>query len=142
MLCTPTKMSGSSKERLGCTSIKELKAKDPGREFTPLTSHLTTGDTSLDDLLGILKPEVATVSPVNVRTVEELDFDTTNVVALFKKNNHKVYLCVEILSNILWSSVRVFDTAARPNIICTSITLVKWRNLIRPIQNMSLQFRI
>lgn len=91
-----------SQEGNDWTSPKQLRVQDPGMMYSSLTSHPTTGDTGLDDCLGITEPEVANVLPFDVKHAEEVDFERTNVIALFKKGNDQVRMCVGIMSNIFF----------------------------------------
>lgn len=52
---------------------------------SPKASHLTQRQTTLDDPLDVPEPAAATVLPADVQNAEELDYDKTGVVALFKK---------------------------------------------------------
>lgn len=74
---------------------------------SPLTSHAIAGETSLDDDLGITRPQTAAVSPADVKSAKELDFGAIGIVALFKKRNYTVHTYVGITSNILLPSVSV-----------------------------------
>lgn len=85
-----------------------------------LMSHCTTSDTSLDECVGVTEPEVAKVLSADVKNTEELAFNVADIIALFKKRNYEVYLCVGITSNILRLSVSIFDTGAGTDLIRTS----------------------
>lgn len=93
-----------------------LGGKFSGRSCSSLTIHHTKGNTSLDDLLGIPKSAFPIFLPTDVKDAEELDFDTTNIIALFKNKNYNVHMCFWIMSNILCPSVSVFNTRVRPNV--------------------------
>lgn len=87
------------------------------------------GRPSLNDSLGVTEPKVATVLPSEVEKAEKLDFDEPNVIELLKKRSYKVYMCVEITSNIFRPLVIVLDTDPGPNLIRTSFTSLKFATI-------------
>lgn len=119
--------------RLGCP--KKVEFEDSGMVPSPLTSHPTTGDTSLDDFLEIIEVEVTVVISAGVKSAKELDIKATDVIALFKNMNYKVYMCVGITLNIniLQQSVSTFDTGSVLNLNCTLFSTPQWRDCIRHI---------
>lgn len=60
--------------------------------FSPVTSHPTPRDATLDDRLDIKEPALARVLPADVKKAEELDSNETNIIGLFEKKNYKVHL--------------------------------------------------
>lgn len=69
----------------------------------------------------------------------ELDFDETDVVALFKKKNFKAHMCVGITSNILRPIVGVSDTGIGPSLVRLSLLTVNSGDIIRLIHSISLK---
>lgn len=76
-----------------------------------LISHLTAGETSLDDVLGVIDLEIATRLTAVVKDSEKLYFDTTDEISLFNKRKYKVHICVGVVINmsplsfsVLWYS--------------------------------------
>lgn len=57
------------------------------------------------------EPAVTTMLLAGVKNEEKLDSDVTDVVALFKKKNQMVHMCVGIVSNTLRQAVSVFNTS-------------------------------
>lgn len=102
-----------------------------------VTSHLTSGNPSRNDCLGILEHAFPAVLPVGVQNGEELYFDATRVLDLFKKKNYKAPMGIWIKSNPLRPSVSIFNTGAEPNLCHTSLTPLKWSKLICALQNIS-----
>lgn len=79
------------------------------------TSHPTTSKTNLDDSAGFAKPEIRAILPADVKHTEKLHIDRTGVILLLKERNFKVQLGVGTTSNVLGTSVSVFDTGVGPN---------------------------
>lgn len=67
------------------------------------------------------------------------DIDDSDVISLFKKENHKVQMCVGITLNMSKTMVSVLGTGNGSNLVREYFLLVKWGTLIRPIHNMSLK---
>lgn len=116
---------------------QKLGVEDPGMACSPVTSHLTESYAASSDIIDVPKPAVTTVLPSDGKNAKELDFNDTDVIALFKEKNYKVHLCVLFTSSILRSTVSIFRTGAGPILACMSFLLVKWRNCVRTIHNRS-----
>lgn len=65
--------------------------------------------------------------------------DETHVLALLKKKNYKVHICVGIMSNMPIPTVGIFGTGAGPNLFHTYFLPIKWSDRILPIHSMSLK---
>lgn len=107
--------------------------------FSHINSHTRNWDTISDDCVNVPEPAVATVLPSDVKNTEELDFDKTDVIALFKKKNSKVHIFVTITSSIPRPPTRVFHTGPGPNMVRTSFLTLKWRYCTWFIHKMSLK---
>lgn len=101
--------------------------------------HFTVAGTYLGVYQGLFEPEVPTVLPADVRTAEQVDSDPVNVVALLKKRNHNVRMCLGMTSIILRPSVEYSRKDAGTNLICTAVFPLEQRNLTRPMHNMYLR---
>lgn len=116
----------------------ECKRGEPGMASSPLKSHLITGNPNLDDLLKATKPEVATISPADIKHAEDLEFDATDVFRIIQKEEFKSHMGVRTTSNILCTSICAFDRGVESNIIHTTFILLEWHTYICPIHKMSL----
>lgn len=76
---------------------------------SPVKSLNTSSDTSLDDLLGVTEPDVPTLLLADDRSGKEVDFDVTDMMAVFNKKNDKVHMCIGVTSVMLQLSINVFD---------------------------------
>lgn len=72
--------------------VRKSELEDPWMPSSPLSNHPTHRDAALDDLLDLPLPTAAPVLPTQVRNGEELDFDKTDVAALFNKKYYKVHI--------------------------------------------------
>lgn len=54
---------------------------------SPVTSHITQRDATLDDCLDVTEHTLATIAPAAVKVAEELNCNKTDTVALFKMKN-------------------------------------------------------
>lgn len=76
-------------------------------------------------LWDLTKPVATDLLLADVKKAEHLDFDETDSIAFFKKENYKVNMCIEIVSNMLKPTVSIFDAGAGPKLISTSFFPVK-----------------
>lgn len=116
------------------TTPKNLGVEDQQMASSPITSYPTYCKTILDDL-DVPGPAVTTVAP-DEKNVGEMDSDKTDKIMLFKKNNYKFYMCVEIMSNILQSAFMVFNRGSGLNLFYSTFVSLKWCKFIRPIREM------
>lgn len=65
-------------------------------ESLPLADHSNTSDTSLDNPLGVTKPDVEAVLPFDVNYAKILDSGATQVLVSFKERNYKVHMASEL----------------------------------------------
>lgn len=113
---------------------EKLNVEDLGIAPSPATSHSITGDTLSNNRQDTSGNAVATVLPADIENAEALNFDETDIIALFKKPNNKAGLCVTIMSKILRPAITVFDTGAVPNLVQTSHLLPEWCRRVKPLQ--------
>lgn len=95
--------------------------------FPPVISHFTQRNATLDQRLDVPEPVAVTVLPANDKNAEEVQFDQTDAIALFKKKVYKVHMSVEHTS-MSTRTVTVFDTGTGPNLLPTSFLPHKWRD--------------
>lgn len=118
-------MSDGSPERTDWTSPKEPGAEDSGMVSSLVAKDLKSCNVILDDLLDVPECAVVTALRAAVKRAEELNFDKTNVFAIFKRENYKIQMCVRINSQILRLLVCEFKTNAAPNLVCTCLLPLK-----------------
>lgn len=88
------RLAGARNRRAG--QIPEACSQRHWHGSLPPTSHPTTVDQSLDEFLGRVEPEVATIFPADIKTSEELDFEASKLILLFNKSNYEVQMCLEL----------------------------------------------
>lgn len=133
----PTKTYDRSTEWPYSTRSQLLEVQDSEMASDPITRHRTGRHSTLHGPLNVPKPAVTTVVPHDAVNGEELDFTETDVVALVRKNNYKLHMCVEIRSNILVPTVSIFDPGTGPNMFGMSFLPVNWQKCICPVNNIS-----
>lgn len=75
-----------------------------------VSRHPTQCNATWYDVLDLPEPAAATDLPAVVKHAGELEFDDTDVTALFKKKSYKVYMCIGITPNTSRPAIKVFDT--------------------------------
>lgn len=105
-------------------------------ESSHVTSHLMLLEATSDHRLDVLKPAGASILPAEIKHADELEFEETEVNALFKKKKYNGHMYVEIASNMSKATVSVFNTGDGPNPLCPSLVPVKWRGCIHPAHYM------
>lgn len=80
--------------------------------YSPVASHDTMVDASLDDHLGVPQTGSETLLPAYVNNSDDLDFDATDVIDLFKKMNNKGHICGSVTSEVWKPSASNFHTGA------------------------------
>lgn len=106
-------------------SPSKQKVEEPVMSSPPVSGYSMPHDVSLDDYLDVAKPAASTVLPVLVENLKELDFEETNVVALFNKENCKGHMSTQIRCTIPILTLSVFDTGFAPYLVCTFCLPVK-----------------
>lgn len=107
------------------TNPKKLGFKDLTMASSPVTTYLVDRDATSDDHLLVPEPAAATLLPNIFKIAKESDLEEGSIIALFKKKNYKIQMCVGIISNISRLTLSIFDTGARPNLVCTCFLLFK-----------------
>lgn len=87
---------------------------------SPVTIHPLQRDDSLDDFVDVPEPAARTVLPADVKIATELDFNDCDRVALLKKRNYEVHMCVITIRNMFRPTVIVHNTGAGLNLVQTS----------------------
>lgn len=105
----------------------------------PIPLHPTQCNAISDDLPYLPKPAANHVSPPDVKKAEELDFDKTDLVPMFKKKSNKVHMGVGITKNTLGPTLSVSDIATGQNLVHTSFIPIKWSDCVLPAHKMSLK---
>lgn len=77
------------------------------------------------------------VISAGVKNAAELDFDETDVGALLKRKNYKVYRFFQFKSSIIRLTASISDTIAEKNLVCPNLLPEKWRSCFHPIHNLS-----
>lgn len=97
---------------------RTLGVEHDGMVFLPVAIYPKQCDAALNDGLDVFEPATATVLPADVQDADERDFHETNAIALYKNNNYKVHMCIEITSETLRTTGSVFNAGAGPNLVC------------------------
>lgn len=134
---TPVETSSGSPVRPDCTNPKILGVRDGKKASSLVIRHPSTHENILDDSLSISEAEGANLLHADVTIAEELEFDSTDVVPLFKKRKYKVYMGAGLKSDILHPLFSFSDTVVWPNLICKSFMPIKWPDLINLMNSMS-----
>lgn len=95
---------------------KTLGVTNLGMARSSKNSQPARRDTLSNDHLDVPRPAVTTVLSADVKIGGDLDLDETNVIAFFRKENHKVRLSVIVISKVLRSTVAIFNTDAGRNL--------------------------
>lgn len=81
----PSDTADRSPEWPNWIKSKKQEVEDPGMESSPVASHSTQREATLDGRLDVAESTVVTFLPADLKHAEELDFDESEVIALFKK---------------------------------------------------------
>lgn len=96
------------------------------------TSHTTTDVALLHNGQDITGTAIATVLLADVENADALHFNEADTKAMLIKQDFKVCLCVEIMSNVLGPVISAFHTGAGPYLVRISHLTPEWCNQIKP----------
>lgn len=107
-----TGMSNIGKERIHWTNPRKLKVDYLKMPSSALECYPKQSLSTWNAFLDAGKPAVVIGLPAGVQRADKLNFDETNVIAMFEETNFKAEISVRITSNILWLMGNLFSTRA------------------------------